>query len=67
MPIYTVEIAKSDATVDLAVVDVAHDDFAFVRNAVSFEVSLSARGHKDIPVAVRLEENGQEIGKKIVR
>ncbi len=67
VPIYTVEIAKSDATVDLAVVDVAHDDFAFVRNAVSFEVSLSARGHKDIPVAVRLEENGQEIGKKIVQ
>ena len=67
VPIYAVEIAKDDTTVDLAVSDVAHDDFAFVRNAVSFDVTLNARGHQDVGVAVRLEENGEEIAKKMVQ
>ena len=67
VPIYTIQVAKDDATVDLAVSDVAHDDFAFVRNAVSFEVTLTSQGHKNTSVPVRLEENGVEISQKMLQ
>lgn len=64
VPIHTVRLAQDDATLDLSVDRVAHDDFAFVRNAVSFEVALSVRGHGAQSVSVRLEENGTEIAVK---
>lgn len=61
VPVHTVQIAQDDATLDLSIERVAHDDFAFVRNAVSFEVAISVRGHGSQSVAVRLEENGNEV------
>lgn len=66
-PIHTVTLTKDEPIVDLAIERVAHDDFAFVRNAVSFDVSLSASGHKGESVAVRLEENGKEVAVKQVQ
>ena len=67
VPIHTVHLAQDDATLDLSIDRVAHDDFAFVRNAVSFEVALSVRGHGAQPVSIRLEENGQEVAVKQVQ
>jgi len=64
VPIHTVRLARDDATLDLAIDRVAHDDFAFVRNAVSFEVALSVRGHSAQTTSVRLEENGVEVAVK---
>ena len=64
VPIHTVTLTKDEPIVDLAIERVAHDDFAFVRNAVSFDVFLSANGHEGESVAVRLEENGKEVAVK---
>ena len=44
---------------DLAVTDVAHDEFV-IQNAVSSEVKITVRGHQR-SVPIRLEENGVEI------
>jgi uncharacterized membrane protein len=64
VPIHTVRLARDDASLDLAIDRVAHDDFAFVRNAVSFEVAISVRGHGAQSTSVRLEENGVEVAVK---
>src|SRR5207342_2214283 len=55
-PITTVAVA-SGAPKDLAVERVAVDDFAFVRNTVAVEVTLSARGFgsEEVPVVLRRE------------
>lgn len=65
-PVSTFLVGKK-GVVDLSVDAVKVDDFAFVRNAVTAEVELHARGLDGQEVAVVLRREGQIVGTKTVR
>ena len=67
VPIYPVSLFPEETPPDLSVVDVAYDEFAFVRNAISFEASIQAKGHGSDNVEVKLFENGRLISSKSIR
>lgn len=58
-PIHTVGIAQENAIKDIAIRNIRHDEFAFVRNAVSVVVDLEARGFGNAPIDVSLRRNGE--------
>jgi uncharacterized membrane protein len=57
----------SEAPKDLAIERVAVDDFAFVRNTVTVEVSLAARGfgREEVPIVLRRE--GAVVAQRTIR
>ena len=67
VPIYPVSLFPEETPPDLSVADVAYDEFAFVRNAISFEASIQAKGHGSDNVEVKLFENGRLISSKSIR
>ncbi len=66
VPITTVAVG-SGAPRDLAVERVAVDDFAFVRNTVTVEVGLAARGFGSEEVPVVLRREGAVVARATVR
>ena len=64
-PVSTFLVGKK-GVLDLSVDAVKVDDFAFVRNAVTAEVELHARGLNGQEVAVVLRREGQVVGTKTV-
>lgn len=58
-PIHTVEIANNEALRDIAIRRIRHDEFAFVRNAISIDVELQVHGYQGGTVPVRLRRNGE--------
>jgi uncharacterized membrane protein len=64
-PVSTVRVGEP-ALVDLAVEGVKVDDFAFVRNAVSVELELHARGLRGRDVPVVLQREGLTVGTRTV-
>ncbi len=66
VPINTLSVGKS-APKDLAVERVAVDDFAFVRNTVTVEATLRARGFADEEVRVVLRREGTVVASAVVR
>ncbi|GAC1342557.1 MAG: hypothetical protein NVSMB23_15400 [Myxococcales bacterium] len=59
--------AGAGAAKDLAVERVAVDDFAFVRNQATVEVTLTARGFPSTDVPVTLKREGQLLAQASVR
>ncbi len=66
VPVNAVAVGR-DAPKDLAVERVAADDFAFVRNTITVEVTLGARGfgREEVPVVLRRE--GSVVARATVR
>jgi uncharacterized membrane protein len=65
-PVFTLPIG-AQALKDLAVEKIAVDDFAFVRNQVTVDVFLTARGFGATDVPVVLKREGQIVAQKTVR
>lgn len=65
VPVTTVAVGKG-SLVDLAVANIKVDDFAFVRNSVSADVDIHARGFKGQSVQVVLRREGQVVGTQAV-
>jgi uncharacterized membrane protein len=65
-PVFALPIG-AQAVKDLAVEKIAVDDFAFVRNQVTVDVILSARGFDATEVPVTLKREGQVVAQKTVR
>jgi len=63
----TVVAAGREAPRDLAIERVAVDDFAFVRNTLTVEATLHARGFDGEPVQVTLRREGQVVASATVR
>jgi len=57
-PVNTVSAGKSSVIKDLAIMDVAHDDYGFVHNPFKVTVSVRARGEmaRKVPVTVKQGE-----------
>jgi hypothetical protein len=64
-PVSTIRVGEP-ALVDLAVEAVKVDDFAFVRNAVTVDLELHARGLKGRDVPVVLQREGLTLGTRTV-
>ncbi len=64
VPVTTVAVGKGGLT-DLAIEAVKVDDFAFVRNSISADVEIHARGFSDQAVQVVLKREGQVVATKI--
>lgn len=58
VPVHTVATARAGEIRDIAVSRVVHDDFAFVRNAVSVVAELRVLGVEGQPLTVTLRRNG---------
>jgi len=65
-PVSAVAVGR-DAPRDLAVERVAVDDFAFVRNTLTVEATLAARGFGREPVQVVLRREGQVVAQTTVQ
>ncbi len=65
-PVTAVAVGR-DAPKDLAVERVAVDDFAFVRNTLTVEATLHARGFDGEPAQVTLRREGQVVASATVR
>lgn len=66
-PVNTFSVGGRDDFVDLAISDVAFDDFAFIRNAVEVEVTLQSTGMDAVTVPVVLEQGGRNLASKVVK
>lgn len=65
-PVNTFSVGGGDDFVDLAISDVAFDDFAFIRNAVEVEVTLQSTGMEAVSVPVVLEQGGRNLASQVV-
>ncbi len=61
-PIHTVFTGPERPLRDVAIVDVAYDDFAFVRNAVSIEAEISVNGYDELRLPVTLRQGDAVLG-----
>lgn len=59
VPVHTVQIADKDAIKDIAIREVHHDNFAFVRNAVKVDVDIEVHGYSQGTFPVRLRRDGE--------
>jgi uncharacterized membrane protein len=66
VPISTVAVGKGSLN-DLSIDSVKVDDFAFVRNSITAEVEVHARGFKGQQVQVVLKHEGQVVATKPVQ
>lgn len=64
-PVFALPLG-AQAVKDLAVEKIAVDDFAFVRNQVTVDVTLTARGFGSTDVPVVLKREGQVVAQKTV-
>jgi len=60
-PIHVLAVATPQGLEDVAIESVLHDEFAFIRNRVTFDVHLRALGVAGKGAQVELWENGQRI------
>jgi len=65
-PLFALPVGAAAAK-DLAIEKIAVDDFAFVRNQVTVDVTVSARGFATTDVPIVLEREGQPVAQKMVR
>ena len=65
-PVFALPVG-AQALKDLAVEKIAVDDFAFVRNQVTVDVTVAARGFGSTDVPVILRREGQVVAQKTIR
>jgi uncharacterized membrane protein len=63
-PIHTVFTGPNDPPRDVAITEVAYDDFAFVRNAVSIEATVTVHGYDNLALPVTLKRGTHILGSK---
>lgn len=66
-PIHTVATADEEGVRDIAIRRVIHDDFAFVRNAVTIEVELEVLGFNEGAVPVTLYRGSETLQQREVQ
>ena len=66
-PVHAVFTGPDTAPRDVAIVDVAYDDFAFVRNAVSIEAAVTVSGFEGLQVPVTLRRGREVLGSKVLQ
>ncbi len=66
-PINTMVSGDPASLRDLAIVNLARDDFAFVHNKVSIEVSIQAVGIKDRDLKLMLSRDGKEVQTRLLK
>lgn len=66
VPIHAVFTGPAAPPKDIAVVDVAYDDFAFVRNAVSIEAEIGVSGYEDLLLPVTLRQDDVLLGTRML-
>jgi uncharacterized membrane protein len=64
-PLFALPIGASAAK-DLAIEKIAVDDFAFVRNMVTVDVTVTARGFPSTDVPITLTRDGQPVAQNLV-
>lgn len=67
VPVHAVFTGPAQPPKDVAVAEVAYDDFAFVRNAVSIEAELSVTGYEDLILPVTLRRDGVRLGQRMLQ
>lgn len=65
-PVNTFAVGRRQHFVDVSVADVVSDDFAFVRNAVEVEATVSSVGFDQLSLPVTLEQAGRSLATKVV-
>lgn len=65
-PVNTFVVRGEKDYLDLAVTDVAYDNFAFIRNAVEIEVTVASVGLEDMSVPVTLEQGSRNLATRVV-
>jgi len=66
-PTHTLFSGPQDAPKDVAIAQVLHDDFAFVRNTVSVEVELKLSGYEGLRLPLTLREGERVLGTRMLR
>lgn len=66
-PIHAVFTGPDKPPRDIAVAEVAYDDFAFVRNAVSIEAELTVTGYEDLILPVTLRQGDTLLGTRMLQ
>lgn len=59
VPVISIAAASREKLKDLAIEDVSHGDYGFIRNALDIEVTLKARGVNDVTVPITLKQGGK--------
>lgn len=65
-PVNTVNVTPASSFVDIAIVDVIADEFAFVHNTINIDVSVLASGIGSTSVPVTLRREGETLGMQTV-
>ncbi len=66
-PVNTIAVGNADSFRDLAIVNVAHDDFAFVHNKTSIEFDVQAVGIKDTDLNATLSRDGKVVQSRLLK
>ncbi|MEE2789344.1 MAG: glutamine amidotransferase, partial [Myxococcota bacterium] len=66
VPVHTIFTGPTNAPADVAITSVAHDDFAFVRNAVSIDVRIRVTGYENLNLPVTLRQGTQILGTRVL-
>ena len=67
VPIHTVFSGPDRPPPDIAIAEVAYDEFAFVRNAVSIEAEITVTGYEDLSVPVVLRRGDTVLGTRALQ
>lgn len=66
-PLHTLYVGPKTPIPDLGIEAVHHDDFAFVRNAVSVSVDIRVDGLSGVQRAVTLSSQGRRLARRLLR
>ncbi len=66
-PLHAVFTGPDAPIQDVAIVDVAYDDFAFVRNAVSVEAEIAVNGYDELRLPVTLRQGDALLGERTLQ
>ncbi|MCA9539059.1 MAG: VWA domain-containing protein, partial [Myxococcales bacterium] len=67
VPLHAVFTGPEKPPKDVAITDVAYDDFAFVRNAVSVEAEITVTGYQDLILPVTLRRDDVVLGTRMLQ
>lgn len=66
-PIHTLFTGPKDPPADVAIADVAYDEFAFVRNAVTIGATVTVTGYDDLSLPVTLRRGATVLGTRTLQ
>ena len=66
-PVHVIFTGPDEPPHDVAITDVAYDEFAFVHNAVSIEAEITVNGFEDLALPVTLRRGDAVLGTRILQ